>query len=232
MANLEVVKDEEKTKVKSVHVAIVLDRSGSMSSIRDEVIGAANDQIKTIQKEAENVNTDISFFTFSTKADDPVFVDQPVEKMELLTKESYVPDGLTAMLDGVGKAVAHLEQTKDANDPGTAFLVIIVSDGMENNSKEYNWESLASKIKPIQDTKRWTFSYLGANQDLGKVSKDLNISSKNVMAFTCCANDINRVSGDTSRGISSYYKRVKSAGTKAGVAEGFFADNLENKNNE
>jgi Mg-chelatase subunit ChlD len=226
MANLKVVKNEE---VKSIHVAIVLDRSGSMSSIRNEVIGAFNEQIKTIGKEAEEVDTDVSFFTFSTKADDPVFLNQPVEKMELLTEKGYVPDGMTAMLDGVGKAVSHLEQVKDANDPGTAFLVIVVSDGQENNSKEYNWISLAAKIKPLQETKRWTFSYVGANQDLGKVSDSINIGSKNVMSFTCSANDVHRVSGDLSRGISSYYGRVKTAGTFAGVDKGFFVDDKGEK---
>ena len=169
-------------KTLKTQIAIVLDRSGSMGVCRKETIDAFNEQVKTIrQNSKKGMDTRVSLFTFGTVADEPKFFNEPATSLEELTMEDYVPEGYTAMYDGVGMAITRLNDLKEDKD--TAYLVVIISDGEENNSKEFNAAKIAEKIKSLEATRHWTFTYLGANQDLSQVSKRLNININNTMDF-------------------------------------------------
>lgn len=171
-------KDGKKLKTQ---IAIVLDRSGSMSACRKEAVDAFNEQVATIRKNSKKMDTRVSLFTFSTTPDEPTFFDVAVSNLRELTMDDYVPSGMTAMFDAVAKAVDKLIGLKESKD--TAYLMVIISDGQENNSHEITREAIAAKIKALQDGKHWTFTYLGANQDLADISKHLGIPMGNTMAF-------------------------------------------------
>jgi uncharacterized protein YegL len=162
-------------------VAFVLDRSSSMGSCVDETIYGFNQQIDTIQKSDNAENTLVSLWTFSchNKVKE-VYVDQPVSHMQRLSKENYIPDGMTAMQDGVGDAITKLASLDDGD---TAFLVLVISDGAENDSRRYDAEKLATLVKQKQDTGKWTFVYIGANQDLSKVSASTGILRGNMTNY-------------------------------------------------
>jgi ribosomal protein S6 len=57
---------------------------------------------------------------------------------------------------------------------------MVFSDGEENASKYWNSSKLAERIQELQKTDRWTFTYVGANQDLSKISQTLKIDSSNI----------------------------------------------------
>ena len=63
-------------------------------------------------------------------------------------------------------------------------MVSIISDGQENSSVDWTSERLAEKIQQLQDTGRWTFSYVGANVDLSKVQQQTGIHISNIMSYT------------------------------------------------
>jgi hypothetical protein len=77
-----------------------------------------------------------------------------------------------------------LRRETEITDPNNSYLVIMVSDGKERCSKRFNAGSVGALIKECTDTKQWTFSYLGANQNLGNVSKVLNISRGNMANYS------------------------------------------------
>jgi len=118
-------------------------------------------------------NHDIEFLSFAGK----------VGTLEETTAERYVPNGTTAMLDAVGQTLKRFEK-KVKDSENTYYLVIIISDGEENDSKEFTHERIAEMIQKRQQTGRWTFSYMGANQDLSDLSKRLNIPKSNVATYT------------------------------------------------
>jgi hypothetical protein len=178
---------KKKAPKEKTYVAVVLDRSGSMDSIRQEALDVFNEQVKTIQAKAKDMDVSVCFSTFSTAADKPVIWMQDAQELKPMTTAQYMPAGMTAMYDGVGDAIDGLKKAADADEKHVAFLVVIISDGFENNSKRFSAADIAERVQACEKTGRWTFTYLGANQDLKKVSKDLGINLGNMAAFVSTA---------------------------------------------
>jgi uncharacterized protein YegL len=153
------------------HASFVLDRSGSMQGIKSQIIGLFNEQLKSLGTET------MSLVTFSTTVDEPQFYSKTKE----LTATDYNPSGWTALYDAVGRTIEMMEKIPVTPDQDVAYLVIIFTDGEDNSSKEYTTSLLARKIKELQDTKRWTFVYIGVEMDLA--TEKLNIPHKNTLGL-------------------------------------------------
>ncbi len=167
-----------------MYIAIILDRSGSMKYSRAATIRGFNEQADKIRKEAEktNVETYVSFYTFNQNVE-PHYHNTSINFLQDMTDEEYVCVGDTAMYDAVGQAISELKRNTDTNNKNNSYVVIVVSDGRENKSKKWTRAALADEIKACQDSGLWTFTYLGANQDLSKVADQLNIPKGNVAAY-------------------------------------------------
>lgn len=197
---------EYKAPVPKTYIAFVLDKSGSMSNIRDVAIKGFNDQLNSIAREA-NPNTYVSLVTFSTQVT-PIFFNRKVNQVEHLTYESYQPNGWTALYDAVGYTISRLENQGEY-DSNTAFLVVIISDGYENRSVDYTAHTIANLIKRKQDSHRWTFAYVGANQDLSKVAQLLHIPMGNFINYTSTPNGTSEAFMNISSSTSNYLKSRK-----------------------
>lgn len=178
----------DQTKLKN-YMAFVLDCSGSMSSMRDQAIEAFNQQIEEIKKTTGEMQTFVSLVTFSSEVDKPWLWCKNVEDAPLLTRENYIPDANTALYDAVGMTINKLNIKKYTDDPNAAFLMIIISDGEENWSKEYKSKDLAKLVQSVQETGRWTFTYIGSRQDLAeeRILREqagaMGVSMANVVGF-------------------------------------------------
>lgn len=210
-------KENGKMSVKTVNVAFVIDRSGSMEPLTNEVITGFNEQVETIKKENPEARATLVSFATTVKEH---FFDMPVNSLEPLTQDSYKPSGWTALYDGVAHTIDRMNGLPTANDPNQIFLVTIISDGMENQSKEFagtkGRNALAAKIGKLQETGRWTFTYMGANQDLSKVAKEMGLHTANTMAFD--ATQTGYASGQhvNSTALKSYLRATKKGQTQTG----------------
>ena len=213
--------ENQKTKITKVHDVIILDKSGSMCSIRDETVSMFNEQVDSILTKSKDIDTNVSLVTFSDTVDEPIFWEEPVDKISKLTKEDYVPNGLTAMLDAVGFVINKLKELDDADNEDVAFLVSIVSDGQENNSKEHSYESISNLIKNCESTKRWTFTYLGANQNLRDISAKMNISIHNMMNFCADPNGMKIASSASSKMRNVMYAAYSGGDAQSNMAFNF-----------
>jgi hypothetical protein len=110
----------------------------------------------------------------------------PSQRLHPLSRKYYVPDGSTAMLDAVGQTIDRLEREGSQIDEASV-LVCVISDGQENSSTDYNYESVAERIQRLTATERWTFTYLGSNQDLSIVSEYLSIPMANMTSYASTA---------------------------------------------
>lgn len=168
--------------MKDVKVFIILDESGSMLRYRNETITGFNEQLEIIRENTKLVkSTTVSLVTFNQ---DVVFhcFNAPVGKVKKLTSETYVPFGWTAMYDAVGMCLERVIGGVP-DDEDNAYLVIIISDGEENSSKFFTAQNVAGRIQELQATGKWTFTYLGANQDLSKVQQELKIPLGNMAVY-------------------------------------------------
>lgn len=165
-------------------IAIILDRSSSMDTIRTEAVKMFNEQVKAIKKGAKTIeDTTVSLFTFSTNADEPIIFNRPAKELKELKVEEYIPNGWTAMYDSVGMAIERLSALPEMSDPDCSFLAIIVTDGEENKSQNFNGQRLSDQIRLLQAGGRWTFTFCGANVDVEKMAAQLHIPKGNTMMF-------------------------------------------------
>lgn len=196
---------------------LVVDRSGSMEVIQKPMQDAINTQLK----EALNAgNTKVSVVEFDTV---PVVCEWESEPDSFTY--TLEPRGWTAMLDGVGLALDYYSGSKNKYD---TYLMIIISDGYENFSKKETYESIAAKIKDLTGTGKWTFSYIGANQDLSDISQKMNIPMQNTMRYAANYGGTQVMSAAAAGASSSYF-----AGRARGMtATANFVDNTTNKEEE
>ena len=216
----------------TTHVAIVLDRSGSMWLIREPTVSAFNEQIKSIQTNSKGFKrTTVSLVTFSYKPDAPAIWMKDADELKELNRDDYVPNGTTALFDAVGWTINEFKKLPDAEDKNTAFLVVVISDGQENSSTNFNSEKIAALVKECQDTKHWTFTYLGANQDLSQVSKQLGIPMANTQAFTASAAGVQTLSHTHSINNASYFSARGVGATQTSAFYSGSADVLDDDEN-
>jgi uncharacterized protein YegL len=194
-------------------IAILLDSSGSMASIQREAVDMFNEQVRAIRKGAAEVDTKVSLVTFASEANAPLFFNTDVSALKELDYNQYSPNGGTAMYDAIGATIDSLKALPEANEENTSFLMVIISDGQENASKKFRAHEIAERVKSLQDGKRWTFSYLGANQDLTVVSQQLGFHHGNMMSFNASSAGVNTASVANS-GSTANYMSSRSLGVK------------------
>lgn len=167
-------------KPTKTYVAMILDRSGSMKHIKKVTVNGFNEHIQTLISEGKDgteIFASLVLFNGHVEAE---FFNAPVFALREMSEESYNPDGSTAMLDAVGYTLDRFAAETDVNDPNNAYLVMVFSDGEENASKQWTHSRLAERIQELNKTNRWTFTYVGANQDLAVISETLKIDHTNV----------------------------------------------------
>jgi Mg-chelatase subunit ChlD len=144
---------------------MILDRSGSMESIREDVVGGFNAFLRE-QKALPGLAT-LSLVQFDTQ--DPYEVLHSFKLIAAvpdLTHDTYVPRGGTPLLDAMGRGINDLEQSlaqmKEADRP-SKVVVVFVTDGQENSSREFRRDQVMSMITEKQELHNWQFVYLSAD---------------------------------------------------------------------
>lgn len=181
-------------------IILLLDESGSMADMGDEPVQAVNTFIQDQQRICPE--SKLSILTFNTS------VSTRVEKRKLstLTKyDDFVPNGLTALYDAIGKAINDNRSVKD-------MTVVIITDGKDNASHVYTRDQVR-KMTSDMEKNGWNFVYLGANQDAFAEGDNIGIHN-------CSGYDVNK-KGDLlklTRQVShnvGEYRSGKSASVKA-----------------
>ena len=169
----------ETTAKTQVYNLVILDKSGSMESIRKEAVDGYNETLSMIRtaqlKHADTQNHFVSLAVFCGCGIEMIYDKMPIKDAEKLSPEQYVPCCMTPLYDAIGISIKKLK--KDiANFEDTAVSVTIITDGYENASKE--WKAYAIK-KLIDECKEdgWMFAFIGAGEDILKVATTISITN-------------------------------------------------------
>lgn len=165
--------------MQKLHTCIVLDRSGSMESCRSDAVGAVNSFIRQ-SKSAESANGRLSLIVFDTGSIDVLRDKVPLGTCAELLAEEYQPRGGTPLLDAVGHGVAVLDKARQA---GERQVLAIMTDGLENASKEYTKDAIRALLERKQKEDGWLVVYLGADHDAWEQARHLGLSQGNTAAF-------------------------------------------------
>lgn len=178
-------------KTQDTLVCFVLDETGSMDSVRAQTINAFNEYTDSLKKDSKK-NLLFTLIKFNTNKTEVKYSAISIDKVEHLNKDSYVPDACTPLYDAIGYGVKDVEKKMCdykaiCKSCGQVLhprvLFVILTDGEENASKEYNKEKITQLIKD-KSADKWTFVYLGSNQDAWAESAKIGIQTFNCASFT------------------------------------------------
>ncbi len=161
-------------------VNFLLDETGSMTSVKDATISGFNEYVKTLQKEKGKITMSLTKFN-STKVE-VVYTDKDIKQIEELNNKTYMPDNLTPLYDAIGKTINEVKTKLEKQKDKPKVLFIIMTDGLENASKEYTQIEINKLIKEGENNK-WTFIYLGADHDSWTQAQKFGIARGNTMDF-------------------------------------------------
>ncbi|MBP1744999.1 MAG: hypothetical protein H6Q58_1977 [Firmicutes bacterium] len=156
---------EKKIKTNITELVFILDRSGSMSGLEDATKGGYNSVLKT-QKEEPGT----AFVTTVLFDDSYELLHDRINIRELrpITGKEYFVRGSTALLDAVGKTISRIGNDQKHADEGRRadkVMIVIITDGMENASREYTYQRVMEMINRQKSRYGWEFLFLGANID-------------------------------------------------------------------
>jgi len=167
-------------KTDYTHISIVLDRSGSMSSIKTAAEGGLNEFLKTHREAKGNATVTVAKF------DDQYELEHDMRPLADVGSVALEPRGSTALLDAVGKTLTitgeRLRALPEDQRPEFVFFVI-VTDGQENASKEFKRDAIKAMIETQTNAYRWHFVFLGANMDAIQDARSLGINSLNALRY-------------------------------------------------
>lgn len=190
-------------------ICLIMDRSGSMMPLRKDVIGGVNNFIDQQKKQPEPAQ--MALVRFDSPDSTPVIERfrpmQLLESVQPLTEAEYEPRGWTPLLDAVGKTIIDLDEDWKREQPDRA-IVVIVTDGMENASKEFTKAKVKALIEAREASDKWTFIYLGANVDAFGEASGLGIRSMNTASYTASSAGV----GATYDTISETVGRMRMSG--------------------
>lgn len=152
-------------------LVFILDKSGSMEGLESDTIGGFN-SILSKQKEDDD-NGLLTTVLFDNNYE--IIHDRlKIKDILPLTNKEYYVGGTTALLDAIGKTIKKIEA--DQEKKPTPTLVTIITDGQENESREYSYEHVKELIYRKEQHDNWKFVFLGANIDTFDVAEKMGIS--------------------------------------------------------
>jgi len=186
---------------KLTEIVVIMDRSGSMHSIK----GAMEEGFAHFMAEQRKIPDpcNVTFYRFNC-AIDKVFEERPLQQVEPILLE---PTGGTALLDAMGTAIvnvgARLAAKPEDQRPGKV-VVVVITDGQENASSEYSKARVAELVKQQSETYNWQFAFLGANIDAFAVAAALNIQARGTQNYQANEQGAREMYVVTSSAVSNY----------------------------
>ena len=191
-----------------VYNLIILDESGSMNSSKNTIISGFNEVVQTVKGVAAKFPEQahfISLVSFNGLGSNTHLSCASVDKLEEIDGNKYRPGSSTPLFDAMGEGIAKLRQTTDTIS-NCNVLVTILTDGMENASKEYNKAAIKALVDELGE-KNWTFTYIGADHDIESFAEAISI--KNTMRFEKNPASMRRMFANEMRSRVSYSQKIR-----------------------
>lgn len=204
---------------KTVHITFVLDRSGSMQSIRQDVIGGFNSFLA--EQKAQPGDCKLTMIQFDSQGYDYLCVAEDLTNVKEMKDSDFVPRGGTPLYDAIGRAIGDADSRLLAKKDDEVQLFVIMTDGEENQSKTFDRAKILETIETRQG-KGWTFAYLGANQDAFKVGASVGV--RRGSSYTYQADSAGTYQAYAAVSASTSTLRASTAGGQSVNPHAFFQD--------
>ncbi len=189
---------------KTIHYALILDQSGSMNDLKNEVISSFNEQIDSIRKigkTEKEVEIKVTLCAFN---DEITFrhIAQNIDHLAKLTKADYQPDNCTALYDAIGITMLKVNEIMTQED--RVFLAIF-TDGLENASKIYTSKDVNYKLKQVEK-EGWEVKFFCRYEDGARYKKELDLSTDSQFCLSMDVDGLKTMENQIRYGISELIK--------------------------
>jgi len=186
------------------HLYVLLDRSGSMQAIADDVIGGFNHLLA--EQKADGADARMTLVQFDSQDPEEVIADAvPVLEVVDLDAATFVPRGGTPLLDATGRIIArasaHAAQLAACGSPAEDITIVTVTDGQENQSRELGLDQVRAMISAKQSA-GWTFAFLSAGLDAYGEAGRMGLDARSTQAFPASAAGARAAWASTSEAVS------------------------------
>lgn len=168
-------------------VICILDRSGSMARVQDDAIGGFNAFVEGIREDDPDGRLTLVLFDHEY---DVVYRSRPLGDVPPLDRHTFVPRGMTALYDAVGRTLSTALESWIAMEPDarpSGVTVAILTDGLENASREHSASDIEDVITVARLEFGWEFVFLAANQDAILAARSIGIRPDDAAEFEATA---------------------------------------------
>ena len=152
---------------RKMFISVIVDESGSMANCRGATISGFNEYVNDQRKKAADEGNTVLFTLTKFNTDcTVVHLATPISDIPELTRQGYMPGGMTALYDAIGHTLKSLEADLQRETEKPGVLVVIITDGEENSSKEYSQAAIMKLIEEKKKEGNFTFVFLGADIDV------------------------------------------------------------------
>ena len=201
------LKGNTMTDLNYTAMLLVIDRSESMFSIRDDMVGGLTAMLAPQAGEPGRLTVDI--VTFDTEIEQQCSLADPAEVTVVLE-----PRGGTALFDAIGQSVSDFGRVLAALPEGArpeTVQVVVVTDGEENSSREFGLDAVRTLVTRQKDELNWDFVFLGANQDAVFSGQRLGFDAGSSMTFAPGAEAVSLMSASVGRYVKDVRGKRKRA---------------------
>jgi hypothetical protein len=188
------------------HIAVILDRTGSMETIRDDTIGGFNAFLNA--QKAEPGLASLTLVQFDSQ--DPyeiVYQFKPLAEVPELTRETFVPRASTPLLDAIGRGINDLDKSladRIEDERPSRVVMVLITDGQENASREFRKDQIEKMIKEKQEKSAWQFVFLSADLDAIRDALESGVRAASTLAHDKDSHGVGAAWAALSRSISDY----------------------------
>jgi Mg-chelatase subunit ChlD len=141
------------------HICLVVGRSGSMQAIRDDALGGVNSYIMSAKQDRALYESRFALITFSSDSVDTIGKNEIMEEVKPIGSDEYRCAGWTPLYDAIGRGIGILDEASGAT-PDSKCILLVMTDGQENASREFTHEKITALIKARQE-RGWLVTFLG-----------------------------------------------------------------------
>ena len=188
------------------HISVILDRTGSMETIRNDTIGGFN-AFLIAQKGAPGLAS-LTLVQFDSQ--DPyeiVYHFKPLAEVPELTRETFVPRANTPLLDAIGRGINDLEKSladKTEAERPSRVVMVLITDGQENASREFRKDQIEKMIKEKQEKAAWQFVFLSADLDAIGDALASGVRAASTLAHDKDSHGVGAAWASLSRSVADY----------------------------